>query len=85
MNELRKVYISFQFGRWIGRVAADAGIYEWPDLGRLIAVLQRIYRTETLLFIVNRSTIKGSAAAETEFLKASEKGGALMISSVQEF
>lgn len=86
MNEPRKVDVAFTDGRWL----AEVGPYydeplECGTLQQVIDAVQRDWPDQSLLFVVDQSTVAGYAEAEGQLLQASEKSGALVISSVQEF
>jgi len=51
----------------------------------LIAVVQRTLPDQALLFVVDYMTIEYHLDAESQFIEAAEKSGAMGISSVQEF
>jgi hypothetical protein len=53
--------------------------------GKLIAVVQRTLPDQALLFVVDYMTIEYHLDAESQFIEAAEKSGAMGISSVQEF
>ncbi len=80
------VVVAYAAGRWLAEVAPD---YDKPldcgTLQKLIDVVKWEWPDQSLLFVVDQSSIEGRIEAETEFLEASEKRGALVISSVQEF
>jgi hypothetical protein len=86
MNDPRKVDVAYVDGRWLAEVAPD---YDEPlecgTFQELIDAVQRDWPDLALVFVFDRSTIEGSADAEAQLLEASEKSGALVISSVQEF
>lgn len=52
---------------------------------QLIAAVQSALPSEPLLFVVDHATIEHHLDAEAQLLEASEKSGALIIGSVQEF
>lgn len=84
MNEPRKVEVAFADGRWLAEVSPD---FDEPfgceSLRKLIEAVQRGWPGETLLFIVDQSTIDGYVDAEAQLLEASEKSGALVVSSTE--
>jgi hypothetical protein len=86
MAELRKIDVAYTDGHWWAEITSD---YEEPpdcaSLQELIEAVQRDLPDQALVFVVDQATIEGFPAAEAEFLQASEKGGARVISSVQEF
>ncbi len=84
MIEPRKVDVAYMAGRWLAEVAPD---YDEPlqsdTFQRLIDTVQRDWPDQALIFVVNRSTTEGDEDAEAQFVDASEKSGALVISSGQ--
>ncbi len=85
-REPRRVDVAYSDDHWLAEVAPD---YDEPlDCGSLQQVIdsvQQDWPDQSLIFIVDQSTIEGIVEAETELLDATEKSGALIISSVQEF
>ncbi len=47
--------------------------------------MQEEHPEGVFLFVIDQSTIQGYVCAEAQFLDASEKSGAMVITSVQEF
>jgi hypothetical protein len=86
MIESRKVDVAYTDGHWLAEVAPD---YDEPldcrTLQKLIDLVQREWPDQSLIFVVDQATVEGDSHAEAQFLDASEKSGALVISSVQEF
>jgi hypothetical protein len=86
MVEPRKVDVAYSDGHWLAEVAPD---YDEPfdcrTLQKLIDKVQRDWPDQSLIFVVDRATVEGHVGAEAQFLEASEKSGALVIASVQEF
>jgi hypothetical protein len=66
-------------------IPIDDEPFDCESLQKLIKAIQRDWPDEPLLFIVDRSTIDGYLDAESQLLEASEKSGALVISSVRAF
>ncbi len=71
-------------------MAADTGSpsflsFDCSTLMQLIEAVRREYPDQSLLFVVDYSTIAYYPDAEAQFIKASEKSGALVIASVLEF
>ncbi len=82
MVEPRKVDVAYTDGRWLAEVGPH---YDEPldcgTLQQLIDAAQRDWPDQSLLFIVDQSTTRGYRDAEAQLLDASEKSGALVISS----
>jgi hypothetical protein len=84
MIQPRKVEVAYTGAYWLAEVEPD---FDRPlDRGtfqQLIDVVQREWPDQPLVFVVDRSTIEGNEDAEAQFLAASEKSGALVVSSRQ--
>ncbi len=86
MSEPCKVEIAYTDGHWFADFSPRGD--ETMDCGSLLLLIKEAQNAkpdETLLFVVDQSTIQGHADAEAQFFNASEKSGAMVISSVQEF
>ncbi len=86
MIESRKVDVAYSNGHWLAEVAPD---YDEPldcrTLQKLIDLVQRDWPDQSLIFVVDQATVAGYGHAEAQFLEASEKSGALVISSARDF
>ncbi len=84
MIEPRKVDVAYAAGRWLAEVAPD---YDEPvdcwSFQQLIDAVQQDWPDQPLVFVVDHSTIEGYVEAEAQFLDASEKSGALVVSSAE--
>jgi hypothetical protein len=85
MAEPRKIDVFFADGHWLTQVGAGFLHFDCATLTQLIEAVQQECPDEALLFIVDYSTIAYHPDAESQFREASEKSGALIIASVQEF
>ncbi len=85
MSELRKVDVAYTSGHWFADTPDRGEPIDCGDLAGLIKAVQRAQPAETLLFVIDQSTVEGDEEAEWQLLHAAEKSGALVISSVQEF
>jgi hypothetical protein len=80
------VDVAYADGHWL----AEAGPYfegqfDLPTLMQIITAVQKSLPAETFVFVVDQSTVEDYEDAEAQVLEASEKSGALVISSVQVF
>jgi hypothetical protein len=86
IREPRRVDVAYSNNHWLAEVAPD---YDEPldcdSLQRVIDTVQRDWPDQPLIFIVDQSTIEGDVQAEAQLRDATEKSGAMVISSVQEF
>ena len=86
MSEPRRVDVVFADGCWLASVAPDFdGEFDGADLLLLIQAVQQALPTQPLVFVIDRATVEGNSDAQAQFLEASEKSDASVISSVQEF
>jgi hypothetical protein len=85
MNEPHKVDVVCTGGHWFADVLDVRDPIDCGNLAELIKAVQQARPDETLLFVVDQSTVEGDEEAEWQLLQAAEKSGALVISSVQEF
>ncbi len=86
MSEPRKIEVSYDGGHWRAEIVPEyVGWFEAPSLTELIDAVTQVLTTAPLLFVVDRSTVDGRLDAELQFLDASEKSRAMVISSVKEF
>jgi hypothetical protein len=82
MNEPRLVDVAFADGHWLAEVTPGfEGQFDLPSLMQLIEAVQQERPDETLLFVVDCSTIEYHLNAEAQLLDASAKSDALVISS----
>jgi hypothetical protein len=84
MNEPRRIDVVYADGRWLAQIAPDAE-FDRGSLRELIGAVQQALLDDILLFVIDYLTIEYHLDAEAQLLEASEKSGALVISSVQEF
>jgi hypothetical protein len=84
MIEPRKVEVAYTDGHWLAEVAPD---YDEPfdcrTLQKLIDKVQRDWPDQPLIFVVDQATVEGHVGAESQLLEASEKSGALIMSSTR--
>ncbi len=82
MNDPRKVDVAYADGHWLAEVAPD---YDEPlecsTFQALIDAVQRDWPDQALVFVVDQPTVEGHVEAEDQLLEASEKSGALIVSS----
>jgi hypothetical protein len=82
MNEPCLVDVAYSDGHWLADVGPNfEGQFDLPSLMQLIRAVQVSVPTESFVFVVDRSTIDGYENAEAQLLEASEKSGALVVSS----
>ncbi len=81
MIEPRKVDVAYTAGHWLAEVAPYDQPLQGDTFQRLIDAVQRDWPDQALIFVVNRATVEGHQDAEAQLLDASEKSGALVVSS----
>jgi hypothetical protein len=79
MSEPRKIDVAYADGHWLAEV--DFYSFDCPNLMTLIKTVPCLLPDEELIFIVDQSTVEDYVAAEAQFVEASTKSGALVISS----
>ncbi len=86
MSEPRKIEVVYCSGCWRAEIIPEyIGWFEAPTIAEFIEAVTEVFPSEELVFVVNSSSMDGNLDAELQFLEASEKSGATVISSVQEF
>jgi hypothetical protein len=84
MIEPRKVEVAYTEGHWLAEVEPD---YDEPfdcrTLQKLIDKVQRDWPDQPLIFVVDQATVEGHVGALSQLLEASEKSGALVVSSTR--
>lgn len=86
MTEPRRVDVVYTEGRWLAAVAPDfEGEFESVSLIQLVEAVQQAMPARSLIFVVDRSTMEGSADARNQIVEAREEGNAQIILNVQEF
>jgi hypothetical protein len=76
-----RVNVACTDGHWFADMPNVGEPIDSGTLAGLIKAVQRSRGDEVLTFVVDRSTIDGDEDAEWQFLQASGKSGALVISS----
>lgn len=84
-NEPRRIDVAYTDGHWLTQLSGEADVLDYPTLMQLIKAVQRALPDQALLFVVDYTTIEFYFDAELQFIEASEKSGAMVITSVQEF
>ncbi len=86
MVEPRRIDVVYADGHWLAQGEPDPeSEFDCGSLMQLIKAVQRALPDDVLLFVIDYLTIEYYVDAESQFLEAAEKSGALVISSVQEF
>lgn len=86
MSELRRVDVAYTQGHWFADIRNVDAPIDCGSLRGLINAVKHARPDETLLFIVDQSTIDRHIEAAREFLQVERNNGqTLIISSVQEF
>ncbi len=81
MYEARQIDVSYADGKWMAEVGFL--LIDSASLMHLITGVQRVLPGTELIFIVNRTMIKGNADAETQVSVARENSGAFVIWSTE--
>ncbi len=81
MIEPLRVNVACTDGHWFADIPDVRQPIDSGNLAGLIKAVQRSRPDDVLTFVVDRSTIDGDEDAEWQFLQASAKSGALVISS----
>jgi hypothetical protein len=84
MNEPRQIDVAYN-GHWLTQTGEGFLRFDCSTLMQLIEAVRREYPDQSLLVVVDYSTIAYYPDAEAQVIEASEKSGALVIASVQEF
>lgn len=86
MNDPRRIDVVYADGHWLAQIAPDPeSEFDCGSLMQLIRAVQRALPADVLLFVVDYLTIEYHLDAESQFIEAAEKSGAMVISSVQEY
>jgi hypothetical protein len=85
-SEPRRIDVVYADGHWLAQLGPDEeSHFDCDYLRQLISAVQRTLPDQALLFVVDYLTIEYRLDAESQFIEAAEKSGAMVISSVQEF
>jgi hypothetical protein len=85
MNEPRQIDVLYGGGHWLTELDVGFLSFDCSTLMQLIEAVRREYPDQSLLFVVDYSTIAYYPDAKAQVIEASEKSGALVIASVLEF
>jgi hypothetical protein len=82
MGKPRKIEIAYADGHWLAVVGPDLETFDCRSLTLLVSAVQSFLPAEPLIVVVDQLTVEDYFEAQVQFVEATRKSDAVVISSV---